>query len=116
MSSDVYIDTGVGRENVLRVGHLGVLAYFGTDLVGWLGFLSGACPIIDDHIQAVVPKAFEHMRNVVLVEVQEFTPGYRRAMFGYDGRDTDWEDLLTGEAVEEFLWDHHGERWYVRVD
>jgi hypothetical protein len=111
MSSDVYIDT---EDDVIRLGHLGTLSCFLLDLKTWVDLLSGAFPVINEHVIAAIPAAVIYFNQVNAKHVAETTAEYRLALYSY--YDPDWHDVLEPDQIRAFLVEHQGERWRVRVD
>lgn len=115
MSSDVYIDignvfSGDPPIDTARIGHLGTLT-FKTNVVKWLGLLSAACPIVTEHV-IVVASAMFALVSGDLADMEGRNPDWLAQM----GIPEDFQDLLGGDEIEEFLRQHIDQTWSVRVD
>ncbi len=118
MSSDVYIDI-IPEQNstdpnfIYRIGHLGLMSYFATDLVSCLRIIAGGNPVVNEHVISVVSGIFDFFRKDY-EELKDLNPEYIRGLYGYYLHPE--MDLKTSDEVSWFLNQHINKNWKIRID
>ena len=125
MSSDVYIDlsknptyaTDPGGDpncEIIRIGHLGEMAYYGYNMFDALHYFQDAEPTIQRHLLVMLDRLAKRFQDYRKKESQN-SDDYFCVRWGYHKPDP-WEDVPEpGEFEEEFA-SFIGWHWAVRVD
>jgi len=117
MSSDVYLDftNTAGMCTAERVGDLGVMSYFGHDLLDDLRRMRTRYPEVNGAWATELSRKIAEFTRAVETDKQMSSTEF--SGYGYVGpHGIDWEDALCEESVLEFLLDYLGWSWDVRVE
>lgn len=106
MSSDVYLYfyEDVKRNNLIdqiRLGDIGVLHYFGFDVIGRLDKILDCNPILTRDMVDRMKLVFRHAQSSIAIDSsltqEEFIKSY-----GYIGpHGIEWDDIATEENIED---------------
>lgn len=120
MSSDVYI--GISKTNpdayadddaeIIRIGHLGLISYFGYNFLDALRYLHDAQPTISlelpDQLNRLAGALQKHIE-----EIKTYEPDYFVVRWGYV-KPEDWEDTPEPgdfDELRQFIGQHWNYWW-----
>lgn len=118
MSSDVYlyILDSDPYSNASRIGHLGIMCYFGFDALKKIICLEDNYNLIDDQwsleMKKIVLALDTQIESIKDLSEEEFSK-----RFGYYKPSPDeWSDRPTVDMIDEILEESRGKKWRVSWD
>jgi hypothetical protein len=118
MSSDVYLYV-LGTDpysNTSRIGHLGIMCYFGFNALTSILCLEDKCNLIDDQwsleMKKIVLTLDKQIESIKDLSEEEFSK-----RFGYyKPKPDEWSDRPTANMIDEILEESRGKKWRVSWD
>ena len=118
MSSDVYLYVldADPYSNTSRIGHLGIMCYFGFNALPKIGDLEDNCNLIDDQwsleMKKIVLALDKPIESIKDLSEEEFSK-----RFGYyKPKPDEWSDRPTVNMIDEILEESRGKNWRVSWD
>jgi hypothetical protein len=131
MSSDVYIyhhkklfelekqwhtPENDGLINNQRVGHLGIMCYFGIHAINLMIELENKITIINDEWASEMIVICEWLDKALLDAIALDDEAFSRKFGYHKPSPEEFEDRITAKTVDYLLQNHRGEEWRVSWD